>query len=164
MSSFDRIVDMIDEKNVLAFPLTRDNISLENLTSNPEKDWNTRVTVNSKRTGEYVGSVNIYYTRANLTELGSPLQFMQEEPFTLESLCEIINKTKNCQITKEDLTIDTLPDIESGMVVTFTLSASATSLVWLGNTQVNILTGIPSEAKNLDLFLNTTLPALFAKK
>lgn len=161
MSSFDRIVDMINEKNTPAFPLSRANISFDNVTIDPEAKWNTRVTVNSKTSGEYVGSVNIYYTRTNLTELGSLIELSQEEPFSLQTICDVINTLKNCQINPEDLTLTQLPKIDNGVVTTLTFSASSYSLVWLGNTRVSLLSGIPKEAKNLDTFLNVTLPPLF---
>lgn len=164
MSSFDRIVDMIDEKNKPVFPLTRTNIAFENVTSDPEEKWNTRVTVSARPTGEYVGSVNIYYTRTNMIELGPTLEYMQEDLFTLQALCDIINKDKNCQMTPEDLTLTELPAMESGVVKTFALSAISTSLVWLGNVQVSLLSGVPNEAKNLATFINVTLPPMFAKK
>lgn len=162
MSSFDRLVDMIEEKNELAIPLTRNNISFENLTGDVETDWNSRVTVRAIQGQDYAGHVQVYYTRVNLTALGLPLEFMQEAPFTLQSLLDRINETKNAQMTPEDLTIAELPSMETGVVKTFTISASKSSLVWLGNTQVSLLTGIPAEAKGLATFLNVTLPALFA--
>jgi len=164
MSSFDRIVDMIDEKNTPVFPLTRANIAFENVTSDPEEKWNTRLTVTARPAGEYIGAVNIYYTRTNMIELGPTLEYMQEDPFTLQVLCDIINQDKTCQMTPEDLTLTELPAMENGVVKTFALSAVSTSLVWLGNVQVSLLSGIPKEADNLATFINVTLPPMFAEK
>lgn len=162
MSSFDRLVDMIEEKNDLAIPLTRKNVEFNNLISDVSTEWNSRVTVRGLPEGEYAGHVQVFYTRVNLTVLGTPIELMQEEPFTVESMLQHINTSRDSRLTPVDLTLTEIPAMETGVIRTFTISADRESLAWLGNTRVSLLTGIPAEAKNLAVFLNTTLPGLFA--
>lgn len=162
MSSFDRLVDMIEQKNDLVIPLTRKNISFDNVLSDVSTDWNTRATVRALPEGEYASYVQVYYTRVHLTVLGVPIELMQEAPYTLESMLAQINATRSSQLTAEDLTLTEIPAMETGVVKTFTVSANTESLAWLGNTRISLLTGIPAEARNLATFVNKTLPKLFA--
>lgn len=161
MSSFDRIVEMVNADNAPTYPLTRESVLFIDVVVDPAGQWNTRVTMKAMANSGYTGQVDLFYTRANLTALGT-LEFVQEAPFTVESLCSTINAAKAAQMSPEDLTNTSIPAMETGVVTTFTISAAANSLVWLSNAEVSLLTGIPAESHNLSNFLNTTAPALFA--
>ena len=161
MSSFDRITAMVEEKNHPSYPLTRDSIKYVNVVVDPTNQWNTRVTMQSKAGSSYTGQVELLYTRSNLTALGT-LEFSQEAPFTIDQLCTAINAAKAAQISAEDLSNTSIPVMDTGVVTTFTISATTGSLVWLGNTQVSLLTGIPAKAPELSNFLNNLAADLFA--
>lgn len=160
MSSFDRLTEMVEEKNTPTYPLTRDSIRYVGVASDPSNQWNTRVTMQARPGSGYVGSVQLFYTRANLTALGT-LEFSQEAPFTIAQLCEMINAEKASQMTAEDLSNTYIPQMETGVVTTLILGAAEDSLVWLGNTQVSLLTGIPAKAPDLSNFLNNVASGLF---
>lgn len=161
MSSFDRLTTMVEEKNHPTYPLTRDSIKYENVTVDPNAQWNTRVTMKAVAGSGYMGQVDLFYTRTNLTALGT-LEFSQEAPFSLADMCVAINTAKIAQMTPEDLTNTSVPAMETGVPTSFIISASQNSLVWLGNTQITLLTGIPAKAPELSNFLNNLAAALFA--
>jgi hypothetical protein len=89
------------------------------------------------------------------------LYIAREMPFSLMEMLQVINVSKNAQITLEDITNTDVPVTENGVPLAFTLSAQDESLVWLGNTRVNILTGIPASAPSLFTFLNQEAAKLF---
>jgi hypothetical protein len=161
MSSTDRILQMVVAKNHPTYPITPDTVALDGMLVDNANDHNTRVTMRSRgpQTG-YSGQVDLFYTRVNLTAMGT-IQAIQEAPFTIDSLLANINASKNAQMTAEDVTNTILPVTETGVPVTILLSASDDSLAWLGNTQVTILNGIPASAPDLFTFLTQTAASLF---
>lgn len=161
MSSFDRILELVNEKNIPTYTLNDTNVQLSNLVvDNPDNTHNTRVTMKSVPGGGYVGEVELFYTRANLSSLGA-LEFVQEPPFTYDQLLGLIARTKNANMGSDDFTNGTLPAMDTGVVTAFVLSAKSGSLGWLGNTQVKLLTGIPDEAPALYDFLMNNVATLF---
>lgn len=154
MSSTDRILQMVKERNHPTYPLTLDTVALNDLALENNTAYNTRVTMRGKGglTG-YSGQVDLFYTRVSLTAMGT-IELVREEQFTFEELLGTVNGIKNAQMTTNDFTNTDLPSIENGVVTTFTLSAQDSSLVWLGNTQVTVLNGIPATAPDLIDFIN----------
>ncbi len=161
MSSFDRIMEMVRAKNIPAYPLVPSEVSLDNPAIDASSTHNTRVTMRAQAGSDYTGQVDLFYTRVSLTLLGV-LELVQEQPFTYQDVLGIINQRKVAQMTPDDFTLSDIPVMETGVVTPFTLSAKDSSLVWLGNTQVTLLTGIPNEASGLSTFLNNDAAALFA--
>ncbi len=161
MSSFERIITMVNGVNVPTYPLTRESVLFIDVVVDPANKWNTRVVMKAAAGSDYTGQVELFYTRANLTELGV-LELVSEPAFTLESLCDAINLVKTSQLTPIDLTNTEVPAMDTGIPTTFTISADDQSLVWLSNVQVSVVTGIPKEAHNLANFLNNQAPVLFA--
>lgn len=163
MSSFDRILEMVTEKNVPTYPLSDQNVTLNVPTVESASTHNTRVTMRAKaHIGDgYTGQVDLFYTRVNLTTLGT-LAFWREQPFIYEELFALINQAKVAQMGPEDFTNDGLPVMENGVTYKFILSAKDESLAWLGNTQVTLLQGIPAEAPGLNDFWTNQVAALFA--
>jgi len=161
MSSTDRILQMVTEKNRPTYPLTTERVALSGLLVENANDHNTRLTMRARgnNTG-YTGQVDLFYTRVSLTALGA-LYIAREKPFSLAELLAAINVNKNAQITTEDITNVDVPPTETGVPLAFTLSAQDESMVWLGNTRVNILTGIPAAAPDLFTFLNKEASHLF---
>lgn len=161
MLSFDRLVEMVNAKNEPTYPLSDGTVRFIDVIPDLTQAHNTRVTMQSIPGGNYSGQVDLFYTRVNLTELGD-LTFVQEAPFTFESLLGLIGNSKGAPASPDDFTNGDIPEMETGIPVGFILSASDASLAWLGNTQVHLLTGIPNEAKNLNTFLTTQAAAMFA--
>jgi hypothetical protein len=161
MSGFDRLVTMISKKNTLTYPLTRDNVAFGNPAVDNEYEWNTRLNVHGIANKGYRGQVEVFYTRVNMSAMGNVIELMQEDPWTVDSMLAAINRLKTAQITTADLSNAYLPMINSGEVASFQMSASLSSLVWLGNVQIRLLHGIPAKADELADFLNNRAAGLF---
>jgi hypothetical protein len=161
MSSTDRILQMVTERNHPTYPLTQERVGLSGMLVEHANDHNTRVTMRAKggATG-YSGEVDLFYTRVGLSALGV-VEVIHEERLTIDTLLAAINVIKNAQMTAEDVTNTTMPDTETGVPLTFTLSATDSSLAWLGNTEVTVLNGIPASAPDLNMFLTQQLAHLF---
>jgi len=161
MSSTDRILQMVTEKNHPTYPLTPARVALSNLMVENASDHNTRVTMRARGAGSnYTGEVALFYTRVSLSALGDVYAW-QEEPFSITALLSAINVAKKAQMTGEDVTNLDVPASRPGEPLSFTLSAQDASLVWLGNTRVNVLTGIPLTAPELFTFLDKEAAQLF---
>lgn len=163
MASFDRLVTMIHKKNVVTYPLTRENVAFGNPAVDNEAQWNTRLNVHGIANKGYRGQVEVFYTRVSMTAMGRLIELVQEAPWTMDRVLQVINIKKTAQLTTDDLTNPYLPMIQTGEIVSFQMSAAASSLVWLGNTQIRLLHGIPERLDVLDEFLNTKAGLLFAK-
>ncbi len=161
MSSVDRILEMVKERNHPTYPLTPQTVGLDGLTVENNVNYNTQVTMRSlgASTG-YTGQVDLFYTRVGLDQLGD-ISLIQEEKFTLEDLLGSINTLKTAQMTPDDVTNAVMPDTETGVPLTFTLSAADSSLVWLGNVSVTVLNGIPASSPTLYNFLMQQAATLF---
>lgn len=161
MSSFDRLVEMVKKVNTPSYPLTNQSVSFNAPSEDVSSTHNTRVSMQGLPQSFFTGQVDLFYTRVSLTLLGT-LELAQEAPFTYAGVLGLINQQKNAQLSLVDFTIDDIPAMETGVITSFTLSATPESLVWLGNTQITLLTGIPNEAPSLLAFLNNDAAALFA--
>jgi len=143
MSSFDRIIRMVQAKNTPTFPLTLATVILDGLTVEDATTHNTRVTMRARGTGHgYTGQVDLFYTRVNMTTLGS-LSFSQEFQFTLRDLLKRINAKTGAELGMEDITNTVDPTTPDGVPTSLILSARSDSLVWVGNVEVTLLTGVP---------------------
>jgi hypothetical protein len=162
MSSFDRVIELVNEKNNVTYALSDQTVSLVDMVPDPQSTHNTRVTMRSVPRGGYTGQVDLFYTRANLTALGT-LELVQEQPFGFVEMLGIINRMKGSQVGPDDFTNTGLPAIDTGVITLLTLSAKDTSLGWIGNTQVTILIGLPAAAPDFDDFWKTQVGALFAQ-
>lgn len=161
MSSTDRILQMVTERNHPTYPLTQDRVGLGGMLVENANDHNTRVTMRAKGgTTGYSGEVDLFYTRVGLSALGT-VEVIQEEQFTIDTLLNAINALKIAQMTAEDVTNTEMPATETGVPLSFILSATDSSLAWLGNTQVTVLNGIPASAPALNTFLTQELAHLF---
>lgn len=163
MSSFDRVIELVKEKNQPTYPLNPNSVSLNNVVVESSSTHNTRVTMRARSGtgGGYSGQVDLFYTRANLTALGE-IAFWREQPYSYEEIFMLINQQKIAQMGPEDFTNDGLPVMENGVVTTFLLSATDGSLGWMGNTQVTLLQGIPATAPELNDFWTNEVGKLFA--
>ena len=163
MSSFDRVIEMVYEKNRPTYPLNPNSVSLNDLTVEAAPTHNTRITMvaRNRRDGGYSGQVDLFYTRVPLSALGR-LAFWREEPYRYEDIFPLINQSKIAQMGPEDFTNEGLPPMERGVPVKFILSARDGSLAWLGNTQVELLIGVPAIAPAFDNFWKKEAGALFA--
>jgi hypothetical protein len=160
MSSFDRIVAMIYEKNRPTYPLVQGVVTIGEQVVEGASTHNTRAVMRAVHGRGYTGQVDLFYTRVNLTALGD-LIFVREEQFSYDELLGLINYQKDAQMTADDFTNDGLPLVDNGVITNFILSAKSSSLVWLGNTQVTLLNGIPAEAPGLLDFWNNEAADLF---
>jgi hypothetical protein len=161
MSSTDRILQMVSERNHPTYPLTQDRVTVGAPLVEQASEYNTRATMRARGTASgYTGQVDLFYTRVSMTALGV-VNVWQEAPFTVNDLMSKINIAKNAQMTADDVTNVTIPPIATGEITPVMLSAKDTSLVWLGNTQVNVLYGIPASAPDLFDFLDNHAAGLF---
>ena len=158
MSSFDRIIRMVEKKNTPTFPLTLATVILDGLTVEDSATHNTRVTMRARGVGHgYTGQVDLFYTRVNLSSLGV-LSFSQELPFRLTEVLRRINVLTGADIGMEDITNTVDPTTRDGIPTSFILSARSDSLVWLGNVEVMLLTGVPDVNLDVDSVLGLLVP------
>lgn len=162
MSSFDRVVELINQKNTPPYPLTDQNIAMQNVTVDPEAHWNTRVTIAAAPDHGYLGTVDVFYTRSPLSALGANIDLVQEAPFTVQNIVDDINTQKTSQLTIDDFDQLTVPTMTTLTPALMQISAAVNSLGWLGNTQVTLVSGMPATQPALHSFLNIDLPAMYA--
>lgn len=162
MSSYDRVLELIADENKPPYPLGRHNIILEDVTDDPTTEWNTKVTVKAVPKSGYAGQVVVFYSRAQMSELGGGLMLSRETSYTMTALLDEINAYRGTELAIEDLLYPVIPFIETGIVTDVLLTADPQSLAWLGAVTVKVLTGVPDSAAALQHYLNVTAPASFA--
>lgn len=162
MSSFDRVLELVNEKNNVTYPLTEESVTLVDMVVDSQSTHNTRVTMRSIPRQGYTGQVDLFYTRSNLSALGT-IELVQEPAFGYEDMLGAINRMKGSQVAPDDFTNTGLPQIDTGIITTLILSAKASSLGWIGNTQIKILIGIPDSAPSFDDFWNNQIGPMFAQ-
>ncbi len=159
MSSAEKVIDLINQENTPVYPLTTSVISFSDLTPDEETSWNTKLTVNAIPGQGYIGTVDIFYRRINLTELGLSVYLASEAPFTVSSFLEKLNNDRLTSMTEEDLEPDFLPSMDTGVPTDVLITATDGSLAWRGNVTVQVVTGLPETYNALHTLLNETLPA-----
>jgi len=157
-SSYDKLLDLLNINNPNTVRFDSSNISFSLPTEDIGNGWNTKITVNAIPNSKYVGSVDLFYHRIPLSDVGNNLWLFSDEPFTTESIVEILNSAKNTFLLVTDMDAIAIPEMRVGDIASVNLIAHRESLGWIGNVDVNLIVGFPSIASRLHTLVNTTLP------
>lgn len=162
MIHFDAIVDLINKNNTLYHPLTVNKLtpSLPQVAVNSTK--NTVLTISAVFGSGYTGSVDVYYNRIDLSQLGSAVEVSSEEAFTVDSFLQAMIDKYGLSIVSEDLLPYDVSAIQTLEETTVTLTAHPCSLMWKGTIGVSTAVGLPSPTtlELLDTFVQQTLANL----
>src|ERR1700693_5427518 len=133
MTTEDILIAQINLQNAAA-QLTTSNVAFGNPVADAETQWNTRVTISALPHSGLADSVDVYYDRINLQDVGNNVSLVQEAPFTVQSLLDALNAAEASTILLSDLQTVVLPNQTTGVVLTVPLTANAITLGWYGTT------------------------------
>lgn len=159
MNSKDKLLQALIAQNPPPIPFTDATISISDPAPADGGDWNTKVTVSSVAYGGYLGSVDVYYKRVDLSELGTDIGLESEFPFTVESLLAALNEARASWVSPDELETVVLPDQTTCVVHSVSLTAKPSAYGWKGTNTISILIGIPAEADLLHHLLHVIMPA-----
>lgn len=160
MSDANTLLNLINATNIIQQPLTLEDVSFSAPIIDIGDGWNTKVTVDSLPGSRYIGSVDVCYNRPHLVELNNSVinNIISEVPFTPEIILELLNTSRGTDFTVDDMEIITIPVIGIGDVASITLTMKSNSLAWIGDTNVSVLYGLPSNTDILHQLVNHILP------
>lgn len=160
MTDYDKLLNLINSDNIVIPPLNVDDISFSDPVVDIGATWNTKLTVSSLPTSEYIGSVDVFYTRPNLIELDSTKinNLISEIPFTPEMIINLINANRGTNFNVSDLELISIPIMDIGDVASVTLIMKSNSLTWIGNIDVSVLYGLSNNTDILHNLLNHVFP------
>ena len=161
MSGFNSLLNLINSENPQQQNLTAADVSFSTPVVDVGFGWNTKVIVNSVPGSRYIGSVEVCYTRPNLLELNNSVinNIISEVPFTPEIILDLLNTSRGTDFTVTDMEVITIPVINMGDVASITLVMKSNSLAWVGDTNVSVLYGLPSNTNILHSLLNNLFPS-----
>lgn len=155
MAIVDKLLDLINAKNPHKHPLTSDQVTFAAPVPNSDATWNTKVTVSSVPGKGYRGNVDVFYHRIELTELGTSIGFISEEPFTPETIVSMLNEKLGITLTLTELDAVTVPAMTVGDIETVVLAAKSDSFGWVGEIGIDLLFGLPDNDELHQLVTNT---------
>lgn len=157
MGSKEKLLALINADNPRPLsPLTFADVTFSPAVIATGGPKNTKVKVSAIPGSGYKGSVNVYYDRLDMSVLG-PFSFTSETPFTFEEILQMVNEA-----TGQDFVLDDIAEIdcswmEIGDISLTRLEATDQSLEWMGQTELNLLYGLPGNTDVLHYLLNHTL-------
>lgn len=158
MNSRDKLLQALVAQNPPPIPFTNDSITISDPVASVGSDWNTKVTVSAVSGGGYLGAVDVYYKRVDLSELGADVGLESEFPFTVDSLLAALNEARAAWLSLDELETVILPDQTTGVVHEVTLTAKPNAYGWRGTNTFSILIGVPAEADVLHHLLHVIMP------
>lgn len=158
MSSKSKLFDMLNAENPAPFTFTESNVTLSPPLPADVEGRNSQVAVTAILGQGYSGATDVYYTRLNLADLGY-MGIVSEFPVSAEEILAHLNTVRVAEIEGIDLEQISMPVLETGVVLAVRLTAHPQSYRWIGETEVELLIGIPAKANLLHTFLHSTLPA-----
>lgn len=139
MSSKQRLLDLINNSNFPAVPLTADNVEFQNVQpAAGGSAWNTQVDVVAKTGGGYEGERTLFYRRLDLSilpKLTFSVTTLAGDP---QALLDAINTALGPDLGLEDLQAFALPAPAAGQTLDCVLSAAPGSLRWIGTGAMSI--------------------------
>lgn len=158
MNSIDRLFEALNTENPPPFPFAADTITLSAPEAVVGEGYNTKVVVSAMPNSGYYGSVSVYYTRIDLSALGSGLGLESDIPFTEESFLAALNQARQSWVTESDLETVKLPFQQAGVVLTVPLRAKSEAYGWTGENTISIIIGMPKKLNTLHELLHTKMP------
>lgn len=161
MSGPNTLLNLINSENPHQKDLTLADVTFSEPTIDIGENWNTKVTVDSIPGSRYIGSVEVCYMRPHLAELNNSVisTIISEVPFTPEIILNLLNTSRGTDFTVGDMEEITIPVINMGDIASITLVMKSNSLAWVGDTNVSVLYGLPSNTNLLHELLNHVFPS-----
>lgn len=162
----DKLLAALNALNSPPEPFTMANIVLSAPApySGPNP-WNTKITVTAVPGQGYSSSLDFYYHRIDLTELGA-LAIASAQSFTMDGILVVLNgmntapDAENAELDVTDLQPVTLPNFSpNGDAQTITLQAVDSSIGWVGQTNVLLAYNLPDVQPLIDFYNGEMLTA-----
>lgn len=164
MLNAQKILAAINALNSPPIPLTLDNV----VVSDPQPSnvqpypgaigWNTKITASAKPDLGYANSVEVYYHRIGLEELGT-IELLSNYEFTPENVVNLLNNIKGTELALEDLEQFVIPEMaEVGDVANIAIAAKERSIGWINTNTVLLGYNIPDNLNKVFETMNVTLP------
>jgi hypothetical protein len=158
MAIIDQLVALINSANSRRAQLTAEQIVFSNPIPDVGPSWDTKVTVTAVPKSGYIGQVEVFYNRIQLSAMGSGLSLISESPFTIESIASVLSETRNAFLLDTDMQDFVISNMNVGDIRTVILKAKHDSLGWEGSLTITLLFGLPSNIGSLHTLMNNTLP------
>ena len=159
MINTSTLLGLINQANPSSPVLSLNDVTFGFPQSDIGANYNTKITVSSVPGSGYFGTVDVFYHRIDLTELGQYLKVLSEEPFTSDLIIQSIGRNRVADLDVRDFEALTIPDLQIGDYGTITLTAEPKSLGWVGTTEVSLVLGLPENVDLLHTLMNFTLPS-----
>jgi hypothetical protein len=156
---YDQILALINNQNENTVPFSLSNISFSDPIADSTTDHNTKITVESVAGAGYLGSVDLFYNRISLQQIGSFIWLFSDEPFTPDSVLSILNDSRNAFLVSTDVEQLNIPDMTVGDIVVMPIVTKPTSVNYNGESTLSLFTGFPIIANSLDNVMNSILPS-----
>lgn len=160
MSKYAKLLELLNADNPNPIPFDTTNISISEPLVDIGSDHNTKVTLSSISGTGFIGSVDVFYKRINLTELGTDIWLFSEVPFTQDIVMSILNTTRDAFLVVEDLEQISVPGMRVGDIRSIIFTAKNNSMNWIGQNSASIIIGFPGISNTLNQLMNFTLPSL----
>lgn len=158
MNSIDQLFQALNTENPPPFPFTPESVRISPPEAVEGEGYNTKIIVSALPESGYYGSVPVYYSRIDLTNLGSGLGLESDIPFTKESFLAALNQARQSWVAESELEGLDLPFQQNGVVLTVPLAARSEAYGWTGSNTISILIGMPKKLNMLHQLLHTTMP------
>ncbi len=156
---YDQLLALINSSSNAAVPFDLTNISFGTQVPDSSTSQNTKITVQSVAGAGYVGSVDLFYNRISLTELGNVVWLFSDVPFTPDSVIALLNASMNSFLLVDDVDSVVIPTMRVGDICIVSLIAKPDSINWTDNIDTSLIIGFPSFEDSFNTLMNFTLPA-----
>jgi len=161
MSGFESLLNIVNADNPIQQPITAADVVFSDPIEDIGETWNTKVTITAIPGSRYTGSVDICYHREPLDVLNNSVinEVISDVPFTREMILNLLNSSRDTTFTLSDMACCfCVPDIELGDVASINLTVKSNSLEWIGDTNISVLYGLPTNIGLLHQLLNHVFP------
>lgn len=171
MSGFESLLNIVNSDNPIQQPLSASDVVFSDPVEDIGPNWNTKVTITAVPGSRYTGSVDVCYNRVPLDALNNSVinNIISDTPFTPELILSLLNASRDTNFTLSDMKCCDcdhdchcggfdIPDIGLGDVASINLTVKSNSLQWIGDTNVSVLYGLPTNISLLHQLLNHVFP------
>lgn len=161
MTGFNTLLNLVNANNLIQQPLTALDVTFSDPIVDIGSNWNTKVTVSAVPGSRYTGSVDVCYTRPHLVELNNSVinNMLSEVPFTPEIILDFLNTSRGTDFQYSDVENIPIPLLCVGEIASINLTMKSNSLAWIGDTNISVLYGLPSNTNILHDLVNHILPS-----
>lgn len=138
MNTYDQLVALIQRSNPTAAQLTKEDLVFGTPEVVSQRDRNTQLAITAAPNRGYSGSMVVYYTRRQLSEVyGSQLSIALPATATVADVVEWINQKYAIKLLTESVNV-TSSKFQLGEFNPIVFTAKATSLEWVGHFTVQL--------------------------